>query len=96
MTPAAVDRAYLEGMVDRYLAALVAHDPSRLPLAKTIKFTENTIPLPVGEALWQTASDLPTYRLIACDPLNGQTGSVNLRAANWALFSIGQNNGWPE
>ncbi len=85
MPPAALDRPYLEGMVDRYLNALVAHDPSRLPLAKNVKFTENTIPLPVGEALWQTASDLPAYRLIACDPQNGQVG----------FFAFMKENGFP-
>ena len=80
--PVTVDRAYLEGMVDSYLAALVAHDPSRLPLAKNVKFTENTIALPVGEALWQTASDLPTYKLVACDPQAGQAGFFALMKEN--------------
>src|SRR5271170_1770946 len=35
------DRQCLNGFVDQYLAALVAHDPSRLPLAKDVVFTEN-------------------------------------------------------
>jgi hypothetical protein len=30
------DRACLEGFVDRYLAALVGHDPSALPLAPVV------------------------------------------------------------
>src|ERR1700676_844717 len=36
----ACDRSCLNGFVDRYLAALVAHDPSRLPLARNVKYTE--------------------------------------------------------
>ncbi len=35
------DRACLEGFVDQYLAALVAQDPSKLPLAKNARYTEN-------------------------------------------------------
>ena len=35
------ERACLTGFLDRYLDALVAQDPSRLPLARTVKFTEN-------------------------------------------------------
>jgi len=37
----ACDRACLEGFVDQYLAALVASDPSKLPLARNARYTEN-------------------------------------------------------
>jgi hypothetical protein len=83
--PGKLTRASLEDLINSYLEALVAHDPDRLPLAKTVKFTENTIPLPVGEALWQTASDLPTYRLYVCDPQGGQVG----------FFGLMKENGFP-
>lgn len=36
------DRACMTGLVDRYLAAMVKHDPSGLPLAKGVRYTENT------------------------------------------------------
>ena len=39
--PLNCNRACLEGPVDQYLAALVAHDPKRLPLSKEVKYTEN-------------------------------------------------------
>ena len=77
-----IDRAYLEGLQDKYLEALIAHDPSRLPLAKTLKHTENTIDLPVGEGLWATASDDATYRLYVCDPQGGQVGFYGLMKEN--------------
>src|ERR1017187_4418097 len=35
------DRACLDGFANQYLSALLAHDPSRAPLAKTVTFTEN-------------------------------------------------------
>ena len=67
-------RASLEALMNQYLESLVAHEPKRLPLSKKVKHTENTIPLPVGDGLWATASDLPTYRLYVCDPQGGQVG----------------------
>ena len=40
-------------VVERYLEALAARDPSRLPVADGVRFTENGIPLPLGTGLWQ-------------------------------------------
>jgi hypothetical protein len=77
-----IDRAYLEDLQDKYLEALIAHDPSRLPLSKTLKHTENTIELPLGEGLWATASDDATYRLYVCDPQGGQVGFYGLMKEN--------------
>jgi hypothetical protein len=71
--------------MNQYLEALVAHDPNRLPLAKKVKHTENTIPLAVGEGLWATASDLPTYRLYVCDTQARQVG----------LYGYMKENGFP-
>ena len=76
------DRAYLEDIQNRYLKALIAHDASRLPLAKTLKHTENTVELPVGEGLWATASDDASYRLYVCDPQGGQVGFYGLMKEN--------------
>ena len=85
MTQPKADRKQLEGLIDQYLDAVVAHDPTRLPLAKTVKFTENAQVIPVGEALWATASDNATYRLYPCDPEAGQAG----------LFGLMKENGLP-
>lgn len=35
------DRACLNGFVDLYWSALVAHDPDRLPLTPNARYTEN-------------------------------------------------------
>jgi len=63
-------------IVDRYLAALVRHDPAGLPLNRDVKFTENTARLKVGaEGLWVGASELPTGpRIYAIDVGAGQAG----------------------
>src|ERR1700733_5607143 len=70
------DRSCMTGFVDRYLAALVRHDPTGLPLNRDVKFTENTARLKVGsEGLWVGASELPTgFRIYAVDVGAGQVG----------------------
>jgi hypothetical protein len=70
----ACDYACLTGFVDQYLAALVAHDPGRLPVAAHVKFTENTIPLKLGDALWGTISGMGTYKVYFADPRAGEVG----------------------
>lgn len=68
------DRACLEGFVDRYIAAMVAHDPGRLPWAPRPLSTENGQAIGVGDGLWGTASAVGAYRLYAADAEEGQVG----------------------
>jgi hypothetical protein len=68
------DYACLTGFVEQYLKALVAHDPGQLPVAPQVKFTENTVPLKLGDALWGTISGIGTYKLYFADPHAGQVG----------------------
>jgi hypothetical protein len=66
------DRACLNGFVDQYLDAVVAHDPSHLPLAPKVKFTEDGQQLELGDGFWRTASDRGTYKFYMDDPVAGQ------------------------
>jgi hypothetical protein len=68
------DRSCLEDFVNQYLTALVAHDPSILPLIKNVKYTENGQRLKPGDGLWNTASDRGSYKLYIADPQQGQVG----------------------
>ena len=70
--PVSCDRACLEGIADKYLAAMVAHDASKAPFAKNLVFTENTIKLPPTEGLWFTASGLGDFKFYVCDLKQGQ------------------------
>jgi hypothetical protein len=72
----ACDRACLRGQVDRYLAALVRHDPSSLPLAKHARFTEDAKELPLGSGFWTTATTLGTYRQDFLDVRMQTAGSL--------------------
>jgi hypothetical protein len=68
------DYTCLTSMIDQYLKALAAQDPSRIPVAGRAKFTENTILLKLGSALWGTVSGVGTYKLYFADPQTGQAG----------------------
>ena len=70
------DRTCLEGMVDRYIDALLAHDPTRIPAAPDVRFVENGVQLPLGSALWKTASGRGTYSHYFADTAAGQAGFI--------------------
>src|SRR6185437_15739700 len=82
---ASCDETCLKATMDGYLEALAAHDASRLPLAPHVKFTENGVEIPLGEALWVTFSGAGTYRHDFYDP---STGGV-------ATFITMKENGTP-
>ena len=64
----ACDRSCLEGYVDRYLDAMLAHDPARTLFDADCRFTENGVQLPLGnEGLWSTMVGKGTYRFYVPD-----------------------------
>lgn len=73
---AGCDRACLEGFVDRYFAAVIADDPSAVPLAPNVRFTENGQVLPVGEGLWKSLKGIGRYRLAVVDADAGQVALI--------------------
>jgi hypothetical protein len=97
------DRVGLLTLIDHYLEALVMKDPAGLPLAKRVKFTENTAVIPVGDGLWVGASKGPaTFRIYAADVPAGQVGffgvmeefgepillALRLKVASWKITEI--------
>ncbi|MGH9737132.1 MAG: hypothetical protein ACRD4X_00885 [Candidatus Acidiferrales bacterium] len=79
------DRTCLYGFVDQYLRALVDKNPSALPWAKIVRFTENNVSLQVGDGLWGTISGLGPEDMRAADPAHGQV----------AYFGVVNENGSP-
>ncbi|MBN1397217.1 MAG: hypothetical protein JXA06_04210 [Bacteroidetes bacterium] len=67
-------RENLEKSVDRYLEAVIAHNPASIALANNAKFTENGQRLRIGDGLWNTASARGSYKLYIADPQSGQIG----------------------
>ena len=48
------DRACLTGLMTQFIDALVAHDPSQLPLADDFRYTEDSRNATLGEGIWQS------------------------------------------
>jgi len=70
--PADCDRACLEAVADQIAAAMVAHNPSSLPLSSHVRYTEGGSELPVGDGFWATASGLGAYKHFYADPEVGE------------------------
>ncbi len=70
----ACDRACLDSYVDRFLKALVAHDARLVPVAPTVKYTENGQRLPLNDGLWGTATKVGNYAIRLADPGSGTAG----------------------
>lgn len=78
------DRVCLQGFVDSYLDALAKHDSSKLPVAASVKFTENGKEIKLGEGFWKTAGR-SSYRLYALDPAAGDAGAQAVVGENGDL-----------
>jgi hypothetical protein len=77
------DRACMIALTDQYLAALVKHDPSGLPLSRGVRFTENTAEIRIGDGLWVGASEAPTtFKIYAVDPESSQVGFYGVMKEN--------------
>lgn len=79
------DRECLTSIAETYLKALLAHDPSKAPIARGTRFTENGVELPLPDGLWRTVESIPSYRLTVADPKEGAVG----------FFVKAQENGAP-
>jgi hypothetical protein len=81
--PAHCDRACLIGAMNDYVAALVAHDPSRIPLSPQVEFVENTVPMHPGDGLWKAADAPPTtFKVYVPDPVSEEVGLLCVMGAN--------------
>lgn len=84
------DRACLLEITDQYLAALIAHDPSKAPMAPDAKFVEQAVAIKVGDGLWKTATALPTtFKIYVPDPVSGQIGFLGLMEESGKPMELG-------
>jgi hypothetical protein len=85
--PLNCNRACLEGVMDQYLAALVAHDPKRAPLSADAIYTENDQIMDIGDGFWKTVQGLGNYKHIFADPEFGQVAMMGtMREAGAVLL----------
>lgn len=65
------DRDCLIAAADEYMTALVAHDPSRVHWAKSVRYTENSVALMVGDGVWATVNAKSANPQYVTDPSTG-------------------------
>jgi hypothetical protein len=81
--PDPCNRSCLKDLAHSYVEALVALDPSKVPLAADVKFVENVTPMKPGEGLWKTASEAPTtFAIYVPDPVSEQVGFIGMMKAD--------------
>jgi hypothetical protein len=69
------DRDCLRDVITQYLNAMVAHNPGALAVSDTVRFTEDTVAMRLGEGLWKTASGIRGYRQDILDVRQGVAAS---------------------
>ena len=65
------DRKCLVGAADRYMAALVTQKPATVSWAPRVRFTENSVPMMIGDGLWGSARKKTATPLYVTDPAAG-------------------------
>ena len=68
------DKSCLEAIGDQYRAAYVKHDPTRAPIAKDVRFTENNVEMRFPDASWDTVTQEVGPALTISDPTTGNVG----------------------
>ncbi|MXO58971.1 hypothetical protein GRI89_05395 [Altererythrobacter salegens] len=73
------DRQCLLDMADTYLSAMVAHDPSKAPLASDVVMVENLKRIAPGEGLWASLTGAPgDYKIPVADPISQEVGVMTV------------------
>src|SRR5512139_379927 len=71
---ASCDKACLEGIATAYREAYRAHDPSKAPFAKKVRFTENNVEMDFPDGTWDTITSEVGTPLVLSDPKTGNVG----------------------
>jgi hypothetical protein len=66
------DRACLKDVLDRYLSAVIKHDPSAAPLMVGFRQTENAVAVRLGTGVWKSVTGLGRLQRRYLDPVSGQ------------------------
>ena len=84
------DRACLEGYVDKYMDAMLAHDPSKTLFDQNCRFTENGVQLPFGnEGLWASMAGKGTYKFYVPDVETQQVAYIGTAREETAKPGVG-------
>jgi len=84
------DRACLISVLDRYLQALIEHDPARAPLSGAYRETQNAVNFPRGAGIWRTATSLGPVERRYADPVSEQVAYYGIlqEAGKQAIVTV--------
>jgi hypothetical protein len=84
------NRQCLTGMMTQFIDALVAHDPSKLPVAENVRYTEDSRAAQLGRGIWQTVTANGGFRQDYIDTHRQVAGAhILLReGATQVLYSV--------
>jgi len=95
--PQACDRKCLIGLADKYMQATVTQKPDLVPWAPQVKFTENSVPLMIGDGLWGSGRKVSTTPLYVTDVSTGNVVWYGLVEDHdlpaWAAVRLKVENG---
>jgi len=88
--PLVCNRACLEGVINDFLKALVAHNPSKLPLSEDVRYSENEQFMDIGYGFWNTVTAIGNYKHYFADPQAGQVGYMGtmVEGKNKLLYAL--------
>ena len=69
--PTDCNRSCLIGFLHSYMDALAHKDPARARFAKSVRFTENDVEMPIGDGLWNSISGVAQTGLEVADTDTG-------------------------
>jgi hypothetical protein len=72
--PGECNRECLYQFVDKYFDAMLSRCWCNLAVGPDAKYTENELPVKLGEGMWKTFSGRGTYRVYLADPASGEAG----------------------
>ncbi len=75
--PSVCDRGCLLTYTNRYLGAMLAHQPSAVKTTPDFRATENGQPVALGEGVWKTTTAIASRDVFA-DESSGETGFFGL------------------
>lgn len=81
----------LRTVMDKYLAAWAAHDPSSLQVTPTLRVAENGHAVALGDNVWKTIARLGAQKIVFADPFAGQVlalGTLEMRAHESFIYSV--------
>jgi hypothetical protein len=70
------DRACLIGVADQYMDAMTAQKPAGLPWAGAVRYSENSVPMAIGDGLWGAISGHSKTALKVADPKTGEVAWI--------------------